>query len=176
MPQQELAPNQDRDYRGWSGVRDSNPEPVDARLDGALLLPALCGAVPADDPRSSHKLEAYSAELTDDGYAYRVPPRRASGPRRRRLPSLRVPRRTGSRQLGDRLAALRWFERNRVACGSAGLLAEEYDVAERQMRDNLPQAFVHALLLECAAHLNMALAMSWEEPCESRAAKRLRRA
>ena len=54
-------------------------------------------------------------------------------------------------QQGDAPTALRWFERNRVACGPAGLLAEEYDVAQRQMRGNIPQAFVHALLLEYAA-------------------------
>ena len=35
----------------------------------------------------------------------------------------------------------------------AGLYSEEYDVAQRQMRGNLPQAFVHALLLECTARL-----------------------
>ncbi|MEU6786450.1 glycoside hydrolase family 15 protein [Nonomuraea angiospora] len=57
-------------------------------------------------------------------------------------------------QQGDVPTALRWFERNRAACGPAGLLAEEYDVTQRQMRGNLPQAFVHALLLECAARLN----------------------
>ena len=33
-------------------------------------------------------------------------------------------------------------------CGPPGLLAEEYDVTQHQMRGNLPQAFVHALLLE----------------------------
>jgi alpha,alpha-trehalase len=33
------------------------------------------------------------------------------------------------------------------------LFAEEYDVTQRQLRGNLPQAFVHALLLECAARL-----------------------
>ena len=47
--------------------------------------------------------------------------------------------------------AARWFERTRAACGPPGLLAEEFDVAQRQLRGNLPQAFVHALLLECAA-------------------------
>ena len=34
-----------------------------------------------------------------------------------------------------------------------GLLSEEFDVTQRQMRGNLPQAFAHALLLECAATL-----------------------
>ena len=58
------------------------------------------------------------------------------------------------------MEAARWFERNRAACGSPGLYAEEYDVAERQLRGNLPQAFVHAMLLECAARL----ASPWREP------------
>ena len=50
------------------------------------------------------------------------------------------------------MAALRWFERNRAACGPPGLFSEEYDVAQRQLRGNLPQAFVHALLLEMHGH------------------------
>jgi GH15 family glucan-1,4-alpha-glucosidase len=53
-------------------------------------------------------------------------------------------------QQGDHLTAARWFERNRAACGPPGLLSEEFDVTQRQLRGNLPQAFVHALLLECA--------------------------
>jgi GH15 family glucan-1,4-alpha-glucosidase len=36
------------------------------------------------------------------------------------------------------------------------LFSEEYDVAQRQLRGNLPQAFVHALLIECAAELGRA--------------------
>ena len=54
---------------------------------------------------------------------------------------------------GNEVAAYRAFERTRAACGTPGLLAEEWDVRQRQLRGNLPQAFVHALLLECAAHL-----------------------
>jgi GH15 family glucan-1,4-alpha-glucosidase len=53
-------------------------------------------------------------------------------------------------RLGRHTAAARWFERTRAACGPAGLLAEEWDVQQRQLRGNIPQAFVHALLLECA--------------------------
>ena len=53
-------------------------------------------------------------------------------------------------QQGDVVRAARWFERSRAACGPAGLLSEEFDVVQRQMRGNLPQAFVHALLLHCA--------------------------
>ena len=53
-------------------------------------------------------------------------------------------------QQGAPTAALRWFERNRAACGPPGLFSEEFDVTQHQLRGNLPQAFVHALLLEAA--------------------------
>lgn len=43
------------------------------------------------------------------------------------------------------------------ACGPAGLLSEEFDVQQRQLRGNLPQAFVHAMLLETATNLAAAL-------------------
>jgi hypothetical protein len=36
---------------------------------------------------------------------------------------------------------------------ASGLFSEEYDVAQRQMRGNLPQAFVHALMLEASSRL-----------------------
>jgi hypothetical protein len=36
------------------------------------------------------------------------------------------------------------------------LYTEEYDVRQRQLRGNLPQAFVHAGMLECAVRLSTA--------------------
>ena len=56
-------------------------------------------------------------------------------------------------RVGDRVGAFRWFERTRAACGPPGLFAEEYDVRQRQLRGNLPQAFVHAMMLECSVRL-----------------------
>ncbi|MGN6256480.1 MAG: glycoside hydrolase family 15 protein [Solirubrobacterales bacterium] len=126
----------------------------DPRLDASLLLTAIRGAVPADDPRSLATLEAVAAELTEDGYCYRF---QAEG--------LPLGQAEGAfllcgfwlalayAQQGDMPLALAWFERNRAACGTPGLLAEEFDVRQRQLRGNLPQAFVHALLLECAVKL-----------------------
>jgi GH15 family glucan-1,4-alpha-glucosidase len=55
---------------------------------------------------------------------------------------------------GDHVAAAHWFERSRSACGPAGLYAEEYDVHQRQLRGNLPQAFVHAGMLASAVRLS----------------------
>jgi alpha,alpha-trehalase len=126
----------------------------DERLDGALLLSAVRGAVPARAPRSRRTLEAYAETLTEDGYAYRF--RHDERPLDHSegafvLCGLLLA--LATHQQGDRAEALRWFERNRAACGPAGLLAEEYDVEQRQLRGNLPQAFAHALVLESAARL-----------------------
>jgi alpha,alpha-trehalase len=55
---------------------------------------------------------------------------------------------------GNEVAAAHWFERARSACGPVALYSEEYDVHQRQLRGNLPQAFVHAGLLECAVRLS----------------------
>src|SRR6266536_1088519 len=127
----------------------------DSGLDAALLLPPIRGAVPADDPRTLATLRGYIAELTQDGYAYRFrhddrPLQDAEGA----FLLCGFVLSLALLQQGDEVAAVRWFERNRAACGTAGLYAEEYDVAERQLRGNLPQAFVHALMLECAARLD----------------------
>jgi alpha,alpha-trehalase len=55
---------------------------------------------------------------------------------------------------GNPVAAAHWFERNRSACGPSGLYTEEFDVHQRQLRGNVPQAFVHAAMLECAITLS----------------------
>ena len=43
--------------------------------------------------------------------------------------------------------------------GRPALFTEEFDVGQRQLRGNLPQAFVHALMFESAAQL----AQPWEQ-------------
>ena len=136
--------------------------PADGALDGALLLAAIRGAVPADDSRTVKTLRAYTAELTQDGYAYRFrhderPLQEAEGA----FLLCGFVLALALHQQGRAVDAARWFERNRAACGTAGLYCEEYDVAERQLRGNLPQAFVHALMLECAARLGS----PWEPEC-----------
>ena len=132
----------------------------DPGLDAALLMPPVRGAVAADDPRTIATLEAYLAELTQDGYAYRFRhDQRPLGDAEGAFLLCGFLLALALQQQGRELEAARWFERNRAACGSPGLYAEEYDVAERQLRGNLPQAFVHAMLLECAARL----ASPWHE-------------
>lgn len=123
----------------------------DVRPDAALLLPAIRGAIPHDDPRSLATLDAIAHELTLDGYAYRYrPDERPLGEAEGAFLLCGFLLSLAYTQQGDQVAAARWFERNRAACGPSGLLSEEFDVTQRQLRGNLPQAFVHALLLECA--------------------------
>ncbi len=125
--------------------------PKDSRVDAALLLPALRGAIPADDPRSTETFAAVLAELTEDGYVYRYrPDGRPLGEAEGSFLFCGFLVALTHLQQGDRVEAARWFERTRASCGPPGLLSEEYDVRQRQLRGNLPQAFVHALLLECA--------------------------
>ncbi len=125
--------------------------PRDGRVDAALLLPGLFGAIAADDPRTRGTLAAVLDELTEDGYAYRYrQDARPLGEAEGAFVFCGVLLALAFAQQGDAVAAARWFERNRSASGPAGLLSEEFDVIQRQLRGNLPQAFVHALLLESA--------------------------
>ena len=128
--------------------------PDDAGLDGSLLLPGLRGALPVDDPRTVATLAAYLRDLTEDGYAYRF-----------RHDDRPLADAEGSFLLCGFLTALAlhqqdqpvearaWFERTLGSTGPARLFSEEYDVTQRQMRGNLPQAFVHALEIEAAVRL-----------------------
>lgn len=56
-------------------------------------------------------------------------------------------------QQGQPTEAVGWFERHKAGCGPPGLYTEELDVRQRQLRGNIPQAFVHALMFECAVRL-----------------------
>jgi GH15 family glucan-1,4-alpha-glucosidase len=127
---------------------------VDDGLDAALLLPPLRGALPAGDPRTRKTLHAYTAQLTQDYFAYRFrhderPLEEAEGA----FVLCGFVMALAEHQQDREAAAIRWFERNRAACGATGLYSEEYDVRQRQLRGNLPQAFVHALMPESAARL-----------------------
>ena len=128
--------------------------PDDPAHDAALLLAGLRGAVPADDPRTVATLDSYLRDLTVDGYAYRY-----------RHDDRPLPDAEGAfllcgfwvalalHQQGRAVEARAWFERTRAACGPPALFTEEFDGSQHQLRGNLPQAFVHALMVETSARL-----------------------
>jgi GH15 family glucan-1,4-alpha-glucosidase len=131
--------------------------PDDPRVDAALLLPAVRGALPAGDRRTEATLAAVLDELCEDGYAFRYrPDDRPLGEAEGAFLLCGLAVALALLARGDRVGAMAWFERSRAACATSGLFSEEFDVAQRQPRGNLPQAFVHALLLECAARLGAA--------------------
>ncbi|KAA0016568.1 glycoside hydrolase family 15 protein [Antrihabitans cavernicola] len=147
-----LVADTTRDCRHPSGRWQRSPE--DARIDVALLMPAIRGAVPAEDPRSRATLEAVRVELADQGYVYRF--RQDDRPLAESEGAFSLCGfliALADHQQGNELAAVRWFERNRAACGPPGLFTEEYDIGQRQLRGNLPQAFVHAVFFETAHRL-----------------------
>ncbi|ORV07925.1 glycoside hydrolase family 15 protein [Mycobacterium celatum] len=128
--------------------------PDDSRIDAALLTPSIRGALPANDPRSIATVEAVRTELGRHGFVYRFrPDERPLGEAEGAFLLCGFLMALADHQQGNELAAVRWFERNRTACGPPGLFTEEFDVSQRQLRGNLPQAFVHALLFETAHRL-----------------------
>jgi hypothetical protein len=142
----------DRRCRHPTGRWQRSPD--DTGVDAALLLPPLRGAVPAGDPRTVRTLDAFLAELGEEHMAYRFrhderPLADAEGA----FVMCGFVVALALHQQGRASEAVRWFERNRAACGPPGLFAEEFDVVQRALRGNLPQAFVHALLLEAAVRL-----------------------
>ncbi|HEY5222402.1 MAG TPA: glycoside hydrolase family 15 protein [Microbacteriaceae bacterium] len=128
--------------------------PGDDRVDSALLIPAIRGALPADDPRTLATLTAILDDLGQDGFMYRFRhDQRQLGQAEGAFLLCGFMTSLALHQQGREVEANRWFERNRAACGPPGLFSEEYDTAQRQMRGNMPQAFVHALMLETAQTL-----------------------
>lgn len=124
----------------------------DPSVDAALLFPVIRGALGPDDPRSVATIQAVRDELTQDGYVYRFrPDARPLGAAEGAFALCGFAMSMAARTEGRLVESARWFERSRAACGPPGLFAEEFDVHERQLRGNVPQAFVHALFLEAAA-------------------------
>jgi GH15 family glucan-1,4-alpha-glucosidase len=125
--------------------------PGDPRVDAGLLLPLVRGALPPGDARAAATVEAVRAELAHDGFVYRyAPDDRPLGDAEGAFVLCGFLLSLACIQRGDVLDAVRYFERNRLACGPPGLFSEEFDVGEQQLRGNLPQAFAHALLVESA--------------------------
>jgi alpha,alpha-trehalase len=127
--------------------------PDDPRVDAALLLPALRGALPADDPRSVATYRAVRQELSRDFYVYRFWPKGGVEPTDSSFLLCGFVMAMAALQQRDDYEALRFFERNRATYGPPGIYSEEYDIEQRQMRGNLPQAFVHAAMFESSSRL-----------------------
>ncbi|WP_275562024.1 glycoside hydrolase family 15 protein [Streptomyces sp. 5-6(2022)] len=160
-----------RAARDWDGLADTilretrrrclSPRGLWRRAEGddgpeaALLLPLARGCLPPDDPSGPRTRRFIAERLSEDGYLYRFGHGdRPLGEAEGAFLLCGFMMALAAHHQRDPVTAFRWFERTRAACGSPGLFAEEYDVGQRQLRGNLPQAFVHAQLLEAAVRLS----------------------
>ncbi len=131
--------------------------PGDPRVDSSLLLSEVRGTVGPEDPRSVATRVAVIDELCEDDYIYRyAEPGEPLGKNEGAFLICNFWMALAYLGCGDTVKGAQYFERARASCSSSGLFSEEYDVAQRQLRGNLPQSFVHALLIETAATMGRA--------------------
>jgi GH15 family glucan-1,4-alpha-glucosidase len=135
-------------------------------LDASLLLIALVGFLPPEDPRVRGTVEAIERCLMVDGFVRRYDTRVVKDG----LPAGEGAFLACSFWLVDNLVLLgrsedarRLFARLLALRTDLGLLAEEYDPATGRMVGNFPQAFSHIALINSAYNLAHA-----DKPCEQR--------
>ena len=146
--------------RGYDARRNSFVQFYGSKgLDASLLIMALVGFLPPDDPRVRGTVEAIERELLVDGFV------------RRYRTEDQVDGLQGSE--GAFLACSFWLADNLVLIGrrddaqtlfekllalrnDVGLLAEEYDPAARRQLGNFPQAFSHIGIVNTAHNLGAA--------------------
>lgn len=123
-------------------------------VDASLVLPPVRGALEANDPRTVATLRQVERDLVVDGHVYRFhPDERPLGAAEGSFTLCGFMLTLAHLQQGNLVDAYRYFDIQRTVCGPPGILSEEFDVTQRQLRGNFPQAFVHALLLETAQRL-----------------------
>jgi GH15 family glucan-1,4-alpha-glucosidase len=126
-------------------------------LDASLLLIPLVGFLPRDDPRVRGTAEAIESGLMRDGLVQRY----LTGSEVDGLPAGEGVFLPCSFWLVDNLAllgrkahAVALFERLLSLCNDVGLIAEEYDVHQRRLLGNFPQALTHVALINSARNLS----------------------
>jgi alpha,alpha-trehalase len=126
--------------------------PNDDRVDAALLLAEIRGALLPSDPRSAMTRDCIAQELVKDHYLYRYKdPGDELGDGEGAFLICNFWMALAQFGAGASVESARWFERGRSAMSTTGLFSEEFDTGQHQLRGNLPQAFVHATLVEAAA-------------------------
>ncbi|WNW10418.1 glycoside hydrolase family 15 protein [Pseudomonas sp. DTU_2021_1001937_2_SI_NGA_ILE_001] len=128
-------------------------------VDASLLQIALTGFLPADDPRVIGTVALIERQLMQDGLLLRYDAERSADGVKGGEGTFLV----CSFWLADvyvllgRLDEARaLFERLCGLCNDVGLLAEQYDVKDKRMLGNFPQAFSHIGIINTALNLHNA--------------------
>jgi GH15 family glucan-1,4-alpha-glucosidase len=158
----------------WRGLRQQIHEDVcangfDARrnsfvqsygsedLDASLLMIPMVGFLPPGDPRVVATLEAIQRELIVDGFVRRYQTHESVDG----LPAGEGVFLPCSFWLADNLhlqgrqeEAEQLFEQLLALRNDVGLISEEYDVANKRLLGNFPQAFTHVGIINTARNLS----------------------
>jgi GH15 family glucan-1,4-alpha-glucosidase len=125
-------------------------------VDASLLMIPLVGFLPAMDPRVLGTVRAVEEQLMVDGFVHRY----RSRPELEGLPPGEGAFLACTFWLADNYDlqgrhddARRLFERLLALRNDVGLLAEQYDPADRRQLGNFPQAFTHVMLINTARNL-----------------------
>jgi GH15 family glucan-1,4-alpha-glucosidase len=128
-------------------------------LDASLLMMPLVGFIEASDLRMVSTVAAIERELMQEGFVRRYLPRHEI----EHLPDGEGAFLPCSFWLADNYAlagraakARAMFERLVSVCNDVGLIAEEYDPAEKRQLGNFPQAFTHVSLINSACNVTLA--------------------
>jgi GH15 family glucan-1,4-alpha-glucosidase len=128
-------------------------------LDAALLLIPRVGFLPYEDPRVTGTVDAIRQQLCTDGFLLRYQPQHDDNVDG--LPGTEGAFLACTFWLADALhgtgrtrAARKLFERLLELRNDVGMLAEEYDPADRRQLGNTPQAFSLVGLVNTARHLS----------------------
>lgn len=152
-------------------------------LDASLLMMAMVGFLPPDDPRIVSTVEAIQRDLTVGGFVRRYQTASGgSGDGDGEAGGGNVDGLSGEEGtflmttfwLADNLAlmgrhdeAREVFERLLALRNDVGLLSEEYDPTAGRMLGNFPQAFSHIGLIHTAANLSL----DGQAPCVTRSGR-----
>jgi GH15 family glucan-1,4-alpha-glucosidase len=125
-------------------------------VDASLLLLAIVGFLPPDDPRIVKTVAAIEHELMYDGLVLRY--RSSSGvdglePGEGAFLACSFWLVDNYILMGRRAEAERLYDRLIALANDVGLLAEEYDPRAKRMLGNYPQAFSHVALVNSAFNL-----------------------
>ena len=136
-------------------------------LDASLLMMPLVGFLPVSDERVRRTVTAIEQQLSVDGFVHRyrtaqdvdgLPPGEATF----LLCSFWLV--DNLQLLGRHEDARRLFERLLSIRNDVGLLSEGYDIQQKRLAGNFPQAFSHVGLINTAMNLS-----SWQAPAKERA-------
>jgi GH15 family glucan-1,4-alpha-glucosidase len=145
--------------RGFDSQRQTFTQFYGSReLDASLLMMALVGFLPPEDPRIRGTVAAIERELIEDGFVCRY--RTSEDGHVDGLPAGEGKFLPCTFWLADNYVlqgrqeeARRLFERLLSIANDVGLLSEEYDPVAKRLLGNFPQAFSHVSLINTAQNL-----------------------